>query len=626
MPGSAKTLGKVLDPHEARDAYCQKDRVSQKWLGLGFKPGTTDTPRGLPIIPYDHPHYEPHHHLRVEDIERLVREKISSNTRNDSVVKKEAWYAFSRAGGSDRRGLTIEQVHRRLQQWSIRPTDKVLKECFAKWDQDNSGLVDFDEFFNIVMPNDFSSQKTLMHDLAKGFLQKERATMQEIFLANIGARGSRRDSLGTMNKKLDAASVEKMRSGFMTTPEIVEIIRTKVSAHSTGGNREMTDSYGFFGRPRLGISKEDFKQKLNLWSIFVTPEQLDNIFAQIDTDGNGKISFNEFLAFFGSENNYHPLYADKSAVGGVNDRRLSFLPGRKAKPGSGMTKTKPEQLVNASGKPLNAITRSKINSARRKNKERRLREPSYRLDRNGMLDSTGHGSSLRRTEVTAFLTRLLQNAHAQLVARGLQGQCDALEFVQEALGGRTKMPIKAFKKLVQQDLAGPLRMQPHTLNPAIHFYTSGLQSKDVDSGQLMRDLRELARTTGVLDGLDGRSRKYSLRRRKETKSRIVKRPGTTRSVALPALSSPLKQSQSAPIPSQRVQTAAALLSRREASQAQKQAPQVQLGEVHSRALQAQKRALEAQLGEVETRTLMEQKRALQAELEKVELTLSRRRK
>jgi hypothetical protein len=33
----------------------------------------------------------------------------------------------------------------RLQQWGIRPNEKVTKEAFAKWDVDGSGAIDFDE-------------------------------------------------------------------------------------------------------------------------------------------------------------------------------------------------------------------------------------------------------------------------------------------------------------------------------------------------------------------------------------------------------------------------------------------------------------------------------------------------
>ena len=105
----------------------------------------------------------------------------------------------------------------------------------------------------------------------------------------------------------------------------------------------MFDSYAFFGRPRDGFTKQDFLKKLNLWTLFPSPEQLDDIFKEIDTDGSGKVSFTEFLAFFGCENSHHPLYANETAA---------FLPART----SGLGSRKP-RAANGSSAALRAIAR-----------------------------------------------------------------------------------------------------------------------------------------------------------------------------------------------------------------------------------------------------------------------------
>ena len=123
----------------------QENRGSQKWRGLGVSAAHEEPERHLAIVPFDHPEYENHDHLTVEMIEGLLRDKICSATRTDVVLKRETWLAFTRAGGSDRKGLKLPQMRTRLQQWGIRPNEKVTKEAFAKWDVDGSGAIDFDE-------------------------------------------------------------------------------------------------------------------------------------------------------------------------------------------------------------------------------------------------------------------------------------------------------------------------------------------------------------------------------------------------------------------------------------------------------------------------------------------------
>jgi Ca2+-binding EF-hand superfamily protein len=475
----------------------QENRGSQKWRGLGVSAAHEEPERHLAIVPFDHPEYENHDHLTVEMIEGLLRDKICSATRTDVVLKRETWLAFTRAGGSDRKGLKLPQMRTRLQQWGIRPNEKVMKEAFAKWDVDGSGAIDFDEFFMIVMPGDFTEKKAMMHDLAKGMLQKEVVSLNDVYLANIGARVNKRPNQLQLASILDKGSTEKTHTEQMKIHELVEVIRDKISCHSTGGNREMTDCYALFNRPKLGISLKDFNKKLNMWSLHASKEQLEEIFRMIDTDGNGKISFHEFLAFFGGENNRHPLHQPATATGGVGDRRLSFLPGRVAMEGAAIHRTAPEIVRNASGKSIKAMTDGHIATAGSKHNARRLVEPSFRSDRNGIL----RGGEFRSTEITVFLTRLLQNAHAQIIGQRMGGAhpISPTQLVESHFGSIPWITVTNFKKIVHQDLAGPLRMKPHIFNNALHYYSrDGFPTDDnsssVDAASLLRDAKALAGT------------------------------------------------------------------------------------------------------------------------------------
>jgi Ca2+-binding EF-hand superfamily protein len=46
----------------------------------------------------------------------------------------------------------LKQVERRLRQWGVKPSDELMKQAFAKWDSDKSGRLEFDEFYEVVMP------------------------------------------------------------------------------------------------------------------------------------------------------------------------------------------------------------------------------------------------------------------------------------------------------------------------------------------------------------------------------------------------------------------------------------------------------------------------------------------
>ena len=103
--------GRIIDP-----VYIKTEMDgSQKWYGQALS-SYKEPPRPVDIVPFDHPDNKPHSSLGVDDIERLMGDKIFRNARNDNVLKKEAWAAFRRAGGSDRSGLTLKQMLRRIQQ------------------------------------------------------------------------------------------------------------------------------------------------------------------------------------------------------------------------------------------------------------------------------------------------------------------------------------------------------------------------------------------------------------------------------------------------------------------------------------------------------------------------------
>jgi hypothetical protein len=318
-------------------------------------------------------------------------------------------------------------------------------------------------------------------------MQKTFASENDIQLAAKGTLPPRRASVGTVTRKLDKKSKEKEHTKLMETHELCQIVRDKVNAHAQGGHTQMADSYTFFGRPSHGITKQAFKEKLNLWSLFLTNAQLDAVFAQIDADGNGVVSFTEFLNFFGAENNFHPLYMPQQSTGGALDRRLSFLPGaakREAKSVSkikgGMDRIKANPKMLASGVPLTENVLRGVKSAHSKSDDARMYDPTYRNDRNGILMNGDYG----RKEVTQFLSRLLQNAHAQV--EGGRLYMSPMQYIEAKLT-KTMLTVKRFEQILQSDLSRPLRMKAHILGTAIQHYKDSTKEDMIDTAQIIRD-------------------------------------------------------------------------------------------------------------------------------------------
>jgi Ca2+-binding EF-hand superfamily protein len=377
-----------------------------------------------------------------------------------------------------------------------------MKSAFLKWDVDGSGFLEFDELFEIMVPGNFSGEGHLMHKLSKGELQKGgEATFQQIQMAMKGILPQKRLDQKQWAAKLDKKSTEKEHTKLMETHELCQIVRDKVNSHSRGGHTQMRDSYNFFGRPSHGITKQAFKEKLNLWCLFLTNAQLDAVFAQIDADGNGVVSFAEFLRFFGADNNFHPLYMEKGATGGVLDRKLSFLPdcthnhtgastGPDAEEQNAMSRTRRNMKLNASGTPMRHVVRAAISQASRKGQGLRLVDPTFRQDRNGMLANGDY----RIEEVSQFISRLLQNARTTVLERGV-GE-NALDYLSSRLlaQGANKFSATQLKKEIGKNFAKPLPiLRAHFLGPVLQHYTiparATLDDMGFDVRALLRDAR-----------------------------------------------------------------------------------------------------------------------------------------
>eukprot|EP00937_MAST-01D_sp_MAST-1D-sp2_P000676 g676.t1 len=301
-------------------------------LGVGAKQTSKEKPRLPTVMAFS---AQPKHaHLSVDDIERMVRDKINDSTRSFTVQRQRMYQLFGRPTA----GITRAKFRNRLHCWGIIPTEAQIDEIFRRWDADGNGKIDFKEFMAAILRSDYDEGNA--GDMYRGFSEPASTTFNDVMLAAVGQRrvsrpderelyvqldeearkhgrllGGDGDKINTLHRGRRRSTQSRGGDGgggaaddaSGTLEGVEQLIREKISAYSRGDNVEKANSYALFGRPSRGISRRKFKWKLNQWGVHLAPQVLDALFRKYDKDGNGVIDFLEFMGIFGGDGGVHPL-------------------------------------------------------------------------------------------------------------------------------------------------------------------------------------------------------------------------------------------------------------------------------------------------------------------------------
>jgi Ca2+-binding EF-hand superfamily protein len=251
----------------------------------------------------------------INDLERILRERIIGRTARDTINKGFVAKAFALAGGKTRGSLSLEQMKTCFARWGIRPSEGLMAAAYSKWDKDGNGGLDVDEFMQLVLGDDFDLKHKSVYNR---FTEEDCPTSSPIAMLNfqqgmIGRQPLRRKSIKSDIKNMQAHGCKLTQQ--MNTEKVVDLIRSKIFLLSNSNCAGRTAAiYKMVGRPSRGISPKALKQRLTMWGIHVTNEQLDQIFRQIGpTDSKGWVSFSDFMQYLGadaeSESQEHPLGA-----------------------------------------------------------------------------------------------------------------------------------------------------------------------------------------------------------------------------------------------------------------------------------------------------------------------------
>ena len=148
----------------------------------------------------------------------------------------------------------------------------------------------------------------------------------------------------------------------MRAKRVFELIQQKIGEHTSADDRITLNAFRLFGRPHKGVlRKQDIVRRLCDWGINPTNDELNAVFKQIDSDGNGVIDFYEFV-----QNVLPKDYTAESAKArNFQDNYAKYASGRRD------DRNRAPRLV-----PANVTTRKHAQEGRRRLLAKRLQDPA----------------------------------------------------------------------------------------------------------------------------------------------------------------------------------------------------------------------------------------------------------
>jgi Ca2+-binding EF-hand superfamily protein len=213
--------------------------------------------------------------ITVEEMEKILQDKIVAGTKKATDVLRHAYYMF----GRPQDGITMEHFKHQVRQLGIPATNDDCRALFRRYDSDGNGRLDFYEFINNLLPKDYPE---------KPWYQKRGEQDARRFLHN---RASRNDeSKGKMFEQTEYPTC--LKNFKMNTIKIEKALYEKLIGHARVGQDEYRKIYDIFGRPSNGITVSHFKKVLHRLGIPATQGDIQALFDErYDKSGNGIVQF-----------------------------------------------------------------------------------------------------------------------------------------------------------------------------------------------------------------------------------------------------------------------------------------------------------------------------------------------
>jgi Ca2+-binding EF-hand superfamily protein len=221
----------------------------------------------------------------VDTIEKMVREKINSRTSRANVQAQDAFKLFGRPSG----GIPMEMFQRQMAKLGLDLRISEVTALYNRWDSNRSGVIDFHEFIQGVMPPDYSSKTWNVRAC-------ERIDRQKFQHSQKLESTLRRRAAGKTEKKDPHHFPESLKRTRWSLDQIETLVREKVIARCRKANVEQQDAFKLFDRPSLGITPSVFKAVMkNKLNVHLHNDEVKALFRKWDDDHSGMITFKEFI-------------------------------------------------------------------------------------------------------------------------------------------------------------------------------------------------------------------------------------------------------------------------------------------------------------------------------------------
>nr|CCA14270.1 conserved hypothetical protein [Albugo laibachii Nc14] len=207
----------------------------------------------------------------MQQIEQMLRGKIEQRTSKSSDCFRQAFRIFKKVNG-----IKLEEFHTCLRSCGLTLTFEQSKELFERYDRNNSGDIDLNEFIHGVLPPDYTGHQCFLQPDSPSESQKRTEK-----------KGRVRDVRHHGNEViLDGAE-------YWSLDDIEAKIRDKVEQATRKNSDTFRQAFKFFEKTH-GITLPEFRDRLIAIGFRLTDAQYQGLFKRYDLNNSNDLDLQEF--------------------------------------------------------------------------------------------------------------------------------------------------------------------------------------------------------------------------------------------------------------------------------------------------------------------------------------------